>query len=129
MEDSTNDSVNVTETNVTKTRVTPPQRSLKARSIIYYILGILEILFTFRLILKVLGANPDSPFVSLIYSISNLFLAPFNGIFRTAVTEGIETESVLEPSLIIAMIVYAAFAWGMIKLIDIFNNRNDSNTV
>lgn len=98
---------------------------VKARRIIYYLLGILEILFAFRLVFKVLGANPESSFVSIIYSVTNLFLAPFYGIFRMAVSDGIETQSVLEPALIIAMIVYAALAWGISRFIDIMNNRKD----
>lgn len=110
-------------------QVVTTQNSFKSSRIIYYILSTLEVLFAFRLILKVLGANPESPFVAVIYSITNLFLAPFKGIFRMAVTDGIETKSVLEPSLIIAMIVYAAIAWGLVKLIEIIKNRNDSETL
>lgn len=109
--------------NIKKTE-TPGQ--IKTRRIIFYLLGILEILFAFRLIFKVLGANPESSFVSIIYSVTTLFLAPFHGIFRMAVTDGIETQSVLEPALIIAMIVYAALAWGISKFIDIMNNRKES---
>jgi len=104
------------------------QGNLKVRRIIYYILGFLEVLFAFRLVFKVLGANPQSTFVSIIYSVTNIFIAPFNGIFRKAVTQGIETQSVLEPTLIIAMMVYAALAWGIVKLIEISSNRTDSNT-
>ena len=89
------------------------------RKIVYYILGIFEVIFAFRLIFKLLGANPGSDFVSLIYTISGTFLTPFSGIFRTAVTSGIETESVLEPATIIAMIVYALIAYGIVRLIQI----------
>lgn len=102
------------------------QRNLKTRKIIYYILGVLEVLFAFRLAFKVLGANAESTFVAIIYSVTNLFLAPFTGIFRTAVTEGIETQSVLEPPLLIAMIVYAVIAWGIVKLFEISSNHKDS---
>ena len=103
--------------------------NIKARRIIYYILGALQVLFAFRLVFKVLGANPESTFVAIIYSVTNLFMAPFAGIFRTAVTKGIETQSVLEPSLIIAMIVYAILAWSITKLIDIINNRKTQESV
>ena len=92
---------------------------LKTRKIVYYILGVLEVLFTFRLIFKLLGANPQSPFVSFIYTLSQVFIAPFSGIFRSEVTKGFETQSVLEPTTIIAMIVFAIVAWGVIKLIEI----------
>ncbi len=98
------------------------------RKIIYYILGFLEVLFVFRLIFKILGANPQSTFVAMIYSITKLFIAPFIGIFRMAVSKGIETQSVLEPTLIIAMIVYALLAWGIVKLINISSNQKDSGT-
>ncbi|KGK87814.1 hypothetical protein DP73_13985 [Desulfosporosinus sp. HMP52] len=92
---------------------------IKAKNIVYYILGVLEVLFAFRLVFKLLGANPKSPFVSFIYSVSQAFLVPFNGIFPSAVTKGIETQSILEPTTIIAMIVYAIIAWGIVKLIEI----------
>ena len=95
------------------------QSNIKARKITYYILGALETLFAFRLIFKVLGANPESPFVSIIYTVTEIFLAPFKGIFRLAVADGIETQAVLEPQLIIAMISYAVLAWGIIKLIEL----------
>lgn len=92
---------------------------IKPKSIVYYVLGVLEVLLAFRLIFKLLGANPQSPFVSFIYSVSQAFLSPFTGIFRSAVTKGIEAQSVLEPTTIIAMIVYAILAWGIVKLIEI----------
>ena len=95
------------------------QGNFKARKIVYYILGVLEVLLAFRLVFKLLGANPQSPIVSFIYAISQAFLSPFSGIFRSAVTKGIEAQSVLEPTTIIAMIVYAVVAWGIVKLIEI----------
>jgi len=104
------------------------QGNPKVGKIIYYILGVLETLFAFRFVFKILGANTESTFVGIIYSITNIFLAPFVGIFRKAVTKGIETQSVLEPTLIIAMIVYAALAWGIVRLIEIISNHKDSET-
>ncbi len=104
------------------------QTTLKARRIVYYILGVLEVLFAFRLIFKLLGANPQSPFVSFIYSVSQAFLSPFTGIFRSTVTKGIEAQSVLEPTTIIAMIVYALIAWGIVKLIEISKTPSNIGT-
>ena len=94
-----------------------------AGKVIYYILGVLEVLFAFRFVFKILGANTESTFVSFIYSTSDLLLAPFTGIFRMAVSEGIETKSFLEPTLIIGMVVYALLAWGIVKLISISSNK------
>lgn len=92
--------------------------------VVYYILGVLETLLAFRLIFKLLGANPKSGFVAFIYSITQVFLIPFNAIFRSATTQGIETKAFLEPGTIIGMIVYALIAWGIVKFIIIMKNRN-----
>ncbi|ACL20701.1 YGGT family protein [Desulfitobacterium sp. LBE] len=87
--------------------------------VVYYILGVIEVLLAFRLIFKLLGANPVSGFVSAIYSLTNLLMSPFLGIFRTASARGVETQAVLEPATLVAMIVYAVIAWGIAKLIEI----------
>ena len=100
------------------------EESFTAGRMIYYILGIIEVLLTFRLIFKLLGANPNSGFVSLIYSISQVFTVPFTAIFRSAATQGIETKAVIEPSTIIAMVVYTLIAWGIVKLIIIMRGHN-----
>jgi hypothetical protein len=81
--------------------------------IVYWLLGILEALLAFRLVFKFLGSNPGGTFVSLIYTYSGPFVTPFNGIVQPAVTQGIETTT------IIAMIVYALIGYGIIRLIEI----------
>ncbi|MGV8981418.1 YggT family protein [Clostridium sp.] len=101
------------------TNSTTSVNNFKFRKIVYYVLGIIEAFFAFRLIFKLLGANDGNAFVSLIYSVSGALLAPFSGIFRTAVSKGIETKSVLEPATIIAMIVYAVIAYAIVRLIEI----------
>ncbi len=91
-----------------------------ARRAIYWILGVLEVLFAFRLIFRLMGANPESGFVRFIYAGSNVFLIPFISIFSAPSTEGIETKAVLEPGTLIGMVVYALLAWGIVKMIIIF---------
>jgi len=94
---------------------------------IYFIFGALEILLVFRFILKLLGANVSSYFVSLIYNLSGIFILPFEGIFRRGVTQGIETTSVLEPSTLVAIIVYAIVAWGIVKLVRILSGEQQTD--
>lgn len=74
-----------------------------------------------------MGANPVSPFVNLIYGVTRLFVLPFEGIFRRGITEGIETTSVLEPSVIVAIIVYAIVAWGIVTLIRIASGEQQES--
>lgn len=86
---------------------------------VYYAFSLVETLLVFRFVLKVLGANPSSPFVAFIYNFSSPFEAPFRNIFRTTVAEGLETVSVFEPSTIVAFLVYLVVAAGIVELIKI----------
>ncbi len=99
---------------VTKTKVEGIQQ---VEQIIYFSLGVLEVLLVFRFILKITGAGQGSSFVQFIYNASRLFILPFEGIFRRAVSEGIETSSVVEPSTLVAIVVYAVLVWGIVSLI------------
>lgn len=91
--------------------------------LIYFFFGMLEILLAFRLVLKLAGASPSSTFVGLIYGLTGVFMAPFEGIFRRGFAQGVETTAVLEPSTIVAIIVYVVVAWGIVKLIRIFSGE------
>jgi hypothetical protein len=97
--------------------------SFTAGRVVFYILGLLQVLLAFRLVFKFLGANPDSGFVSFIYEKSQILLSPFTAIFRSGATPGIETNGVLEPATIIAMVVYTLIAWGIVKLFLVFRAR------
>lgn len=92
----------------------------RAENIMYYILGILEVVLAFRFVLKLLGANPASGFVDFVYGLSGIFVAPFNAIFTTGEAAGNVVKAELEPATLIAMLVYALIVWGVVRLIDIF---------
>ena len=92
---------------------------IKSRSIIYYILGVIEILLTFRMVFKLLGARTGNAFVNFLYSVTDVLIVPFSGIFRTLVSGANTTKFIFEPSTAIAMIVYAVIARGIINLLRI----------
>jgi hypothetical protein len=54
-----------------------------------------------------------------IYGLTGIFVLPFDGIFRRVTTPGLETTSILEPSSLVALAVYAVLAWGIVKLVRI----------
>ena len=68
--------------------------------------GSLEILIALRIVLKLIGANPQASFAQLIYAFSTFFLLPFAGLTLNPSYEGM----VLEITSMIAMIVYALLA-------------------
>ncbi|MCX6731260.1 MAG: YggT family protein [Candidatus Roizmanbacteria bacterium] len=88
---------------------------LRSNQIIWYILGFIEVLLTFRLFLKMLGANQYVGFTSFIYSITAPLALPFSGVVGVSGTG----SSILEWSTIIAGIVYLCIAWGLIYLLEI----------
>lgn len=91
--------------------------------LIYFFFGALEIILAFRLVLKLMGASTSSAFVGLIYAVTGLFVLPFEGIFRRGFAQGVETTSILEPSTLVALVVYAVLAWGIVKLVRIFSGE------
>src|SRR3972149_3021691 len=93
--------------------------------LIYFFLGLLEVLLAFRLVLKLTGASLASAFVKIIYGLTGIFILPFEGIFRRGFSQGIETTSVLEPSTLVAIIVYGFLAWGIIKLLRILSGKQE----
>jgi len=85
----------------------------RGMQVVWYVLGIIEVLLAFRFVLKLLGANPAAGFTAFIYGITYALAAPFLTVFRTARVEG----SVFEWSTLLAMLVYLIIAWAISKLL------------
>jgi hypothetical protein len=81
--------------------------------VVYFVLGVLEVIMGLRLVFRLLGANQGSDFVMFLYSLSHIFVSPFSGIFND---QTIGNVSVFEISTVIAMLVYALVAWGLAEL-------------
>ncbi len=97
-------------------RVSPTRRAIE---VIYLVFGIINGLLLIRLVLKVLGANPQAPFTDFMYGFTNFLLAPFRGLLP-AVVNG---KSVFEPSVVIAIIIYALLAVVLAKIVAITLSR------
>ena len=82
-------------------------------TVTYFILGVLEVILFLRLLFRLLGANTDNGFITFLYSLSHIFVGPFNGIFND---QTLGRAGVFEVSTIIAMLVYALIAWGIVSL-------------
>jgi hypothetical protein len=83
--------------------------TFKVTQLIWLFLGILEALIVLRIGLKLIGANPASPIVALIYGFTYLFLFPFEGMIVTPSAGSM----VLELSSLFAMLIYALIAWAV----------------
>lgn len=87
--------------------------SFKATQLVWLLFGILEALIALRIGLKLIGANPESPIVTLIYGFTYLFLFPFEGLVASP-TVG---NMVLELSSMFAMLLYGLIAWAVERTI------------
>ena len=102
----------------TRTSQSEPEReqrifTFKASQLIWLVFGVLEVLIALRIGLLLVGANPDSPVVAMIYSITSLFLIPFVGLIGSPTFGNL----VLEVSSMFAMLIYALIAWVIDRLV------------
>lgn len=84
----------------------------KGTQIVWYVLGLLEFLLGFRFAFKLLGASPNAGFVNFVYSLTQIFVMPFSGIFPRAAAGGVAFEW----ASLLAMLVYFFVAWAVVKL-------------
>ena len=105
----------------TESRV--PVEAILSR-VVMFVFGVIDVLIAIRFVLKLLGANPQAGFVQLVFGVSDLFMIPFNAIFRVQVVSG----AVFEWSALVAILVYALVAWGLVLLIRVVNPRDRGDT-
>ncbi len=86
------------------------QNSSVARivNIEYFLFGALELLLAIRIVLHLVGANPDNGFANFVNGLSAPFVALFANLLQNPV---LTSNSVLEITTIFAMVVYAIAAW------------------
>ena len=94
-------------------------RHFKAVNIVYYIVGVIDVILAFRFMFRLFAANPNAGLVTFVENVSAPFMAPFNMIFPTSPvgTGGIEWASLL------AILVYTLVAFGVVQLINVFVAR------
>jgi len=85
---------------------------LKGTQIVWYILGLLEVLLAFRFVFKLTGANSEAGFTNFIYAVTWPFTAPFNAVFLKTAVSG----SIFEWTTLLAMLVYYLIAFAIVRL-------------
>ncbi|HEY2597610.1 MAG TPA: YggT family protein [Candidatus Dormibacteraeota bacterium] len=98
-------------------KVSPGRRAIE---VIYLVFGIVDGLLLVRLLLKVLGTNPEAPFSAFIYGLTDFLLGPFKGMLPAYVSG----KTIFEPSVLIAILVYALIAWMLAKIVEIVYSRS-----
>jgi YggT family protein len=93
--------------------------TFKATQLIWLLLSLVEVAIALRVVFKLIGVNAANSFATLLYSVTNLFVAPFASLTGTPAAGGM----VLEISSIIAMIVYLLIAWALERIVYILFYR------
>ena len=90
-------------------------RHFKAVHIVYYVVGVIEVLLAFRFVFHLFAANPTSGFVIFVDSVTAPFMAPFNMIFPTSAVG----NGGFEWPVLLAIPVYAIIAfWSSPTFVD-----------
>lgn len=86
-----------------------------------FIFSLVEVSLVFRLVLKLLGANTQAPFVSFIYENTQPLLGPFLFAFPTPSVNG---RFVIEFTTLFAIFVYAFISFLIQEVLE-FMDRGD----
>ena len=92
-----------------------PRYNFRAAAVVWFVVGIVEILIAARFLGKLFGASAHSAFVNFIYQVSAPVVAPFTGIFGDTASR----TNTFETASLVAMVVYAVIGWGLVVLIRI----------
>lgn len=85
----------------------------RGTQIIWYLFYVIEALLIFRIVLRMIGANPDAVFTQIIYTLSYPFAFPFLYVVDSTRVAG----AVFEWTTLIALVVYWILAWGIVRLL------------
>ncbi len=92
----------------------------RASQLVYLFFGVIDGMLLIRLVLKLLGANPHAAFASWIYGVTDFFLMPFRNLLPAIGNE----HSVLEMSVVIAILVYALLGLALERLVGVVFYRS-----
>ncbi|MEO8612818.1 MAG: YggT family protein [Chloroflexota bacterium] len=98
----------------------------RVNQLIWVIFGIIIALIAFRVVLRLIVANPANTFADFIYGVTDLFLRPFYGLVGTPTTTN---GMALEISSLIAIVVYAIVAALIVTVINILFNKSRARRV
>lgn len=98
----------------------------KVVQFIYLVTGLLELSLGLRVLLKLIAANPASPFAQLVYTVTDLFVWPFQGL---TVTPTAGNGMTLELSTFFAMLIYGVAAWGVAQILYLLFSPTRSRSI
>lgn len=88
----------------------------RVNKFIWLMTAVITGLLMFRFVMKLIAANAANTFVDLMYKITDVMVAPFNGIIASPAANN---GSIVDTAALFAMVVYVLVAWVLVMLIRI----------
>ena len=95
-----------------------PGGTAMVERLIVWIFGIVQLLIILRIILLLFAARDANPIVSFVYSITDLLVAPFRGIF--GINEIAAGATALDVAALVALIGWTILEFVILGLVRIF---------
>jgi uncharacterized protein YggT (Ycf19 family) len=86
----------------------------RTTQIIYFLLGLVEVLLTLRFVFRLINADATTGFANFIYNFTRPFVEPFQGIFND---QALSQVGKLEFSTLVAVVIYALVGYGIVRLL------------
>jgi hypothetical protein len=115
------------QTDRRRTTTSGPGGAELARRIVVLVFGLIQIVIGARIVLLLLDAREANALVSAVLDISQVFVAPFEGILRTDSLAA--AGSVLDVTAIVALVGWTILELIVLWVIGIFGRRSATATV
>jgi len=115
------------QTDTRRTTRAGPGGAELARRIVVLVFGLIQIVIGARIVLLLLDAREANALVSAVLNISQVFVAPFEGMLRTDSLHA--AGSVLDITAIVAFVGWTILELIVLWVIGIFRNRSAAGTV
>ncbi|HET7676619.1 MAG TPA: hypothetical protein VFK38_02090 [Candidatus Limnocylindrales bacterium] len=109
------------ETTTAETVVRRVSGAEMARRLVVFIFGVIQALIVLRILLLLLNAREGNALVAFILDLSQIFVAPFEGILRTNALQA--GGSVLDVSAIVALVGWTILELIVIALVNVFRRE------
>lgn len=96
-----------------------PSYNVRAVRIVRYVTITMEIFIAIRFLLELLGASARAPFVAIVYALTELPVAPFQGAFQPRHIG----DQVYDPASLVALLIYPLLAWCLAGFIKLYTSR------
>jgi hypothetical protein len=115
------------QTDTRRTTTSGPAGTEFARRIIVFLFGLIQIVIGARIVLLLIGAQEANTIVTAVLNVSQIFVAPFEGILRTDAIHA--AGSTLDVAAVVAFVGWTILELIVLWVVAIFRRKPDSANV